>query len=91
MQSTSNLTTGSANGYISGQIFYDAFNVRSASLASSVDVCSRLMSRARLSLQCAFIGLQCSGRVGISLQTATFSGHRAATPTAVPICKSGGL
>lgn len=34
MQSTSDLTTGSANGYISGQIFYDAFNVRSASLGS---------------------------------------------------------
>lgn len=53
MQSTSDLTTGSANGYISGQIFYDAFNVRSAFPwhgINSVNMYSRSMSRARLIL-----------------------------------------
>lgn len=62
--------------------------------SSSVDICSRLMSRARLGLQCAFVGLQCSEKAGISLQTAIFSGHRAATLLLSPsvhlvVCDSG--
>ena len=28
LQDTSDLATGSANGYVTGQIYYDAFNVR---------------------------------------------------------------
>lgn len=35
-QDPDSLTTGNANGYISGQIFYDAFNVSTPSTLDNV-------------------------------------------------------